>query len=280
MRMDRLITERVASSAPLHSLQISDEKTDEKLNMHYYQFNIKSYQSATLHLSNEEDLAYRRLMDFYYDSEELISIKPNKPTALQMLSRRLRVGITALESVLDEFFVLDENGWKHTYCDQVIADYKAYQEKQRANGSKGGRGNKADAKPNKPTALPPLTQAKPNAKPTINNKQETINHSIGDSDESPNPIPTKQSKEKATRISEGLTLSEEWRSFCKSERPDLDPQKTFERFKDYWISKPKDNTKLNWLATWRNWVRNQDQEKGFSAKSNASNIFEARHAGR
>ena len=26
-------------------------------------------------------------------------------------------------------------------------------------------------------------------------------------------------------------------------------------FKDYWLAKPKDNTKLDWSATWRNWCR-------------------------
>lgn len=29
------------------------------------------------------------------------------------------------------------------------------------------------------------------------------------------------------------------------------------KFRDYWISKPgKDGTKLDWAATWRNWIRN------------------------
>jgi uncharacterized protein YdaU (DUF1376 family) len=144
--------------------------------MHYYQLNIKSYQAATSHLSNEEDLAYRRLMDYYYDTESPISAKPNKPTALVWLSRRLRLAIPSLESVLNEFFIFDESCWKNEYCEQVIAEYRAYHDKQRANGSKGGRGNKridkANAKPNKPTALP----NKATAKPTINNKQETINN--------------------------------------------------------------------------------------------------------
>lgn len=32
---------------------------------------------------------------------------------------------------------------------------------------------------------------------------------------------------------------------------------TAHKFKDHWISKSgKDATKTNWLATWRNWVRN------------------------
>lgn len=138
--------------------------------MHYYQFNIKSYQTATLHLTNEEDLAYRRLMDFYYDNESSISAKPDKPTALRVLSRRLRVGVPELEIVLDEFFEFADDCWINAYCDQVIAEYKAYLEKQRTNGSKGGRGKKANVNPDKPTALPD----EPNAKPTINNKPRTI----------------------------------------------------------------------------------------------------------
>ena len=132
--------------------------------MHYFQFNIKSYQAATAHLTNEEDLAYRRLLDYYYDTE-----KPIKATDNPWLCRRLRVGLPELESVLKEFFVLTEEGWKNEYCDAVIAQFHAYTERQRANGSKGGRGRKADAKPEKPTALPD----KASAKPTINNKPIT-----------------------------------------------------------------------------------------------------------
>jgi len=156
--------------------------------MHYYQFNIKSYNSATNHLSNGEDLAYRRLMDFYYANESSIPAKPDKPTALVKLARRLRLDILDLEYVLDEYFIFDDKCWKHEHCDEVIADYRAYLEKQRANGRKGGRGIKrieeSSAKPNKPTALP----KKPNAKPTINHKPETINNKkpitpIGVSDE-------------------------------------------------------------------------------------------------
>jgi uncharacterized protein YdaU (DUF1376 family) len=37
-----------------------------RLKMHYYQFNIGDYQSHTAHLTDMEDLAYRRLLDWYY----------------------------------------------------------------------------------------------------------------------------------------------------------------------------------------------------------------------
>lgn len=131
--------------------------------MHYYQFNIKTYLASTIHLSNDEDLAYRRLIDFYYDTEQPI------PTALPSLTRRLRVGLPELEVVLKEFFELREDGWHHVYCDAEIVAYHKFIYKQKANGSKGGRGLKANAKPNKPNAIPTLSQ-----QTTINQQQTTI----------------------------------------------------------------------------------------------------------
>jgi hypothetical protein len=58
-----------------------------------------------------------------------------------------------------------------------------------------------------------------------------------------------------------LTLTElpgEWVAFCRSERRDLDPAKTFDAFRDYWKAQVgAKGRKADWLATWRNWVRNQ-----------------------
>lgn len=63
---------------------------------------------------------------------------------------------------------------------------------------------------------------------------------------------------KATRLPEDWKLPEEWRNWALAERPDLNPDKVAEEFRDYWIAIPgKGGTKLNWQATWRNWVRRQ-----------------------
>lgn len=71
---------------------------------------------------------------------------------------------------------------------------------------------------------------------------------------------------RATRLSPDAEMSDEWRGFCKTERPDLDPQKVFAKFVDYWAAKPgKHGTKLDWTATWRNWVREErSQRAGFN----------------
>jgi hypothetical protein len=65
---------------------------------------------------------------------------------------------------------------------------------------------------------------------------------------------------KGSRLSTNFfELPDSWREFCQTERPDLNPQKVFDSFKDYWVAKAgAAGVKLDWQATWRNWVRNQN----------------------
>jgi uncharacterized protein YdaU (DUF1376 family) len=126
--------------------------------MHYYQFNIGDYRAATAHLSNEEDLAYRRLLDMYYDTENQI------PLDTQWVAKRLRLDCEVVKSVLQDMFKLTESGWHHGRCETVIDQYHAMAEKNRANGRLGGR------KKN-----PVASDSQPIAKATINDKPITIN---------------------------------------------------------------------------------------------------------
>jgi uncharacterized protein YdaU (DUF1376 family) len=135
--------------------------------MHYYQFHIGDYISHTIHLSLEEDLAYRRLLDMYYDTEQPI------PNNIPLVSRRLRLGSDVVQSVLDEFFVASEDGYKNHRADLEIREYHAFIDKQRSNGKLGGRPKKTQRKP---TANPDQSQNKPNQEPLTTNhkpKRET-----------------------------------------------------------------------------------------------------------
>lgn len=65
------------------------------------------------------------------------------------------------------------------------------------------------------------------------------------------------------RDARGTRLDPEWipdvelRTKMATERPDLDLKAEHLKFVDYWIAKPgKDGRKLDWPATWRNWMRN------------------------
>ena len=135
--------------------------------MHYYQFNIGDYIKNTLHLSLEEDLAYRRLLDLYYDSEQPI------PNDIPKVSRRLRLASDVIESVLNEFFELTENGYRNHRADLEISEYHDYLAKQKANGLKGGRPKKTHKEP---TANPDQTQNNPkhSQQPLTINQQPDI----------------------------------------------------------------------------------------------------------
>jgi len=127
--------------------------------MHYYQFSIGDYRAATAHLSNDEDLAYRRLLDMYYDTEKKI------PLDTQWVARRLRVDTKVVNSVLADMFEKQEDGWFHARCQEVIGHYHAMADKNRANGKLGGRRKN-------PVGNPVGSDSQPIAKAT--NNQELL----------------------------------------------------------------------------------------------------------
>jgi uncharacterized protein YdaU (DUF1376 family) len=203
--------------------------------MHYYQFHIGDYRASTAHLSNEEDLAFRRLLDMYYDTEQPI------PLDTQWVARRLRVDMSIIVSVLNDMFVHTDDGWTHERCAAEIEHYHQLAAKNRENGKKGGR-------PKKPNGLPMESQTEP--KETLTSNQELTT------------IKPKRESQRGTRLAPDFQLSVEWVDFCRQHRPELDPQETFEGFRDYWIAQPgQKGVKTDWTATWRNWVRRQQQAK-------------------
>jgi hypothetical protein len=144
-------------------------------------------------------------------------------------------------AVLNEFFVSTENGFINPRADEEITKYRKFSE----DGKKGAaarwhKGTNGEA--NSP----------PNATPMATNNQEPITN---------NHKPISRAT-KGSRLSTDFLLPEDWTEFCQTERPDLNPQKVFDGFKDYWVAKAgAQGVKLDWTATWRNWVRNQRQER-------------------
>jgi hypothetical protein len=76
---------------------------------------------------------------------------------------------------------------------------------------------------------------------------------------------TETKKEKKTlgkRLASDFSFPKEWEEFCQQTRPELSPVKTFDQFKDYWIAQAgQKGVKLDWFATWRNWVRSTNAPK-------------------
>jgi len=144
--------------------------------VHYYQWNIADFNLHTSHLTLEEDAVYRRLLDYYYDTEAPI------PIETQLVMRRLRLVnyVEIVDSILREFFHKADDGWHNLRADTVINDYRAKGEIARENGKKGGRPKKNKGSKTQPVILanPDLTQKKANYelrtknyKPLTNNKK-------------------------------------------------------------------------------------------------------------
>ena len=206
--------------------------------MYWFPFNIADYRSSTAHLSNDEDLAFRRLLDMYYDTELPI------PLDSAWLARRIRVSIQAVESVLSDMFERREDGYHHKRCDAEIVKYQAFA----VSGKRGadirwGKGSDGGAIG---------SQSNPNANNNHNNNNNKNNNTTTKESRSP----------KGSRLLIE-NLPEDWFRFCKAERPELDPERTFQQFRDYWIAVAgSKGLKTNWFSTWRNWVRNQKMQTG------------------
>ena len=203
--------------------------------MHYYSFNIGDYQSHTSHLSDIEDLVYRRLLDWYYLHEAPIPLDEAE------VSRqiRMRTHTESIAIVLREYFEYTEDGWIHRRANKEIA--KADDKSEKAKASANARWNKKDA-----NALP--AQSDSNATHNTLPKTQDTKH-------------IKEKAQRGSRLANDFLIPADWILFCEQERPELNTEKTFNQFKDYWVAQPgQKGVKLNWAATWRNWVRNTTQK--------------------
>lgn len=104
--------------------------------MHYYQFNIGDYKSHTEHLSEMEDLTYRRLLDWYYLHETPIPLDETE-VARQI---RMRSHSDCIAVVLREYFECTDDGWVHHRANKELA--KAGDKSQKASESAKARWNK------------------------------------------------------------------------------------------------------------------------------------------
>lgn len=103
--------------------------------MNFYPFNIGDYSAATRHLTWEEDLAYRRLIDAYYTREEPIPSDPRMAYRLVLATTESQR--EAVDVVLQEYFQQTSEGWVHHRCEEEI--FRANEKKAKASHSAQAR---------------------------------------------------------------------------------------------------------------------------------------------
>ena len=90
----------------------------------------------------------------------------------------------------------------------------------------------------------------------------------------PEPEPltlSKESVKRAHRIDPNFNVSAEMREWASREVPGLNLDKVTASFIDYWSAKAgKDAMKLDWVATWRNWLRRDHEALPVTSKPTAT----------
>jgi len=136
--------------------------------MNHYPHHIGDFNNATRHLTRVERSLYRDLLDLYYDTET-----PLPAGDIHRLARRVcceQADIPALETVLNEFFALDGDVYRHERCDKEIARYHS----QISTARKAGQASAQRRSNARSTAVEvPLHQPEPEPEPIKESRQRT-----------------------------------------------------------------------------------------------------------
>ncbi|OCA58137.1 hypothetical protein AA93_06535 [Xylella fastidiosa subsp. pauca 11399] len=257
--------------------------------MNYYERHIGDYARDTGYLSVLEHGIYCLLLDRYYATEQ--PIPANKAHRIaRAYSKKEK---SAVDVVLDEFFLLQDDGWHNKRCDEEIARFHARAAAQQENGKKGGRPRNsahhdsqtqtqqkpADFDLDNPNetqskATPNPTQMKPNQKPPRPQTPDPIISSSLRSEESlvfaENGNATGCTG-KPKRSPHGSRLPDDWApsegDVLYATQQGVDGRYEAEKFRDYWRSVAgAKGRKQDWEATWRNWIRRAAEDKTSSMK--------------
>ena len=216
--------------------------------MFYYQHHIGDFIKDTANLDDHQLATYLRMMWIYYTDETPFDDDP------ESIAFAVRSDEKTVRLLLKHFFDKSVDKWHHNRCDREIDGYK--QKSEKARGSANARWS--------------------NAKAMRTHNERTANEPVLDANQEPNNLITKKPITKDKTATRGARLPANWKpdselaEWSKTERPDLDLRKVFAEFTDYWNSVAGGKgVKLDWNATWRNWVRSQKVEKQSFAQQSA-----------
>ena len=77
-------------------------------------------------------------------------------------------------------------------------------------------------------------------------------------------------KRRGTRIPDDFAVTSEMAAWAAQNVPLVDTASETDRFRDYWAGvSGQRGTKLDWVATWRNWMRRADDDRTRGRRSQA-----------
>ena len=222
--------------------------------MNHYPRHIGDWLRDTAHLSEVEECIYSRCIDQYYSREKPL------PLDLGQCARLVRAASAAarkaLATILPEFFTEGPDGWHQKRCDEEIRHYTERSESARHSvEARWGKRN-ANVDTNVlPTQYERNTNQNQEPEPVTKEVQEPLS-----SPTAPTTLRLVKSKvSRATRLPADWRLPDDWNRWA-CDAHGIDPQRAVRIslvFRDYWHSTTKNAARLDWFATWRNWIRKE-----------------------
>jgi len=226
--------------------------------MNHYPRHVGDITQATFGLSLTEFGAYDRLLDAYYANEAPLPL--SAPERYRMAGAATKQDRAAVDYVLTKFFVEREDGWHQNRCDRELAAYRERSESARRsiNARWSKRNTETDT-----NVLQANGERNTNQKPVTSNQE---------------PVEARAeppARKRAAQLSPDWSLPDDWKAWALQEKPgwgEADVLRVSLLFCDYWRSKGE--ARVDWLATWRLWVRRERTEV-VSAKSARQKVNDA-----
>lgn len=170
---------------------------------------------------------------------------PSDPQKLKRVARVSR-GWDAVWDGISHYF--DDDG-QHISNARLTEELTIARAKSTANAKNGARGGRAKALKDKQLELANAKKSPQHPEPESEDKKEEAKAS--------------PQKNRGTRLSKDWVLPDAWGQWALSKQyPEQAIRTEAEKFRDYWVSVPgQKGVKLDWLATWRNWMRNSNTPK-------------------
>ena len=173
--------------------------------MHYYKFNIGDFDKSTRHLSIIERGLFRDILDLYVKDEKPIT--DNLKKLERLLCVKSKAEKEALQNILDDFFVLTDDGYYSDYCQSILDDTTDRVEASRENGKKGGRPSKQSQSETKANGKQDESQSKPSE--NLEKTQDKPSNNLDESYPSThNPLPNNPNTQTPQTPKSGVCVGE------------------------------------------------------------------------
>ena len=208
----------------------------------YFPFYPSDYLADTAHLSTEQHGAYLLMLMTAWPRGGRLPKDPRKLARIARVSPRRWHLIC--DDIMEFWTAIDDD----IVSPRMAKDYQKAVSKSELRSAIGKRGGDAKALKTK--------------KPRVAKATRLLCHS-------PEPEPeeekkgTKVPQKKGTRLPENFVLPKDWGEWALSEgMPENRVRYEASQFRDYWIAATGAKaSKLDWLATWRNWCRRSLQDR-------------------